>query len=143
VFTIKVTGCGTAVANVVVTDPIPSVVQYVSSTTTQGSCSYNSATRTLTCSVGTINFNQTVTIKITTKLVQSVQVFQNCARLNQGTVTTACVTVKLGQPPHARLESTSGGGDNALAEFLRGLWDELVGLLMPSNQTASISADGQ
>jgi uncharacterized repeat protein (TIGR01451 family) len=64
-YSIKVYNNGPSTATgVTVTDPLPAGVTYVSSATTQGSCSLSGST--VTCNLGTMlaGTNQTVTIKV-------------------------------------------------------------------------------
>lgn len=53
-------------ASVTVTDPLPAGVTYSSYTSTQGSCTYASATTTVTCALGQINNGAGATITIIT-----------------------------------------------------------------------------
>jgi uncharacterized repeat protein (TIGR01451 family) len=64
-YTLVVTNNGPSVATgVTVTDPLPTTdVTYVSSATTQGTCSF--ATVTVTCAIGTMNVGVSATITIT------------------------------------------------------------------------------
>jgi uncharacterized repeat protein (TIGR01451 family) len=53
--------------NVVLTDVLPTQVTFTAASSTQGTCSYASATRTVTCSLGTITAGSAVTVQITVK----------------------------------------------------------------------------
>jgi uncharacterized repeat protein (TIGR01451 family) len=66
-YDISVTNTGTPASNVVVTDPLPSQVTLTAMTTSQGTCSYNSGTKTVTCSLGTVNAGAPVNIRLTVK----------------------------------------------------------------------------
>jgi uncharacterized repeat protein (TIGR01451 family) len=66
-YDITVTNTGTSASNVVVTDPLPSQVTLTSATTSQGSCSYDSGTKTVTCNLGTVNAGAPVNIQLTVK----------------------------------------------------------------------------
>ena len=64
-YTIQITNSGPAVAqNVVVNDPLPSQVTYVSASTTQGTCTYTAATTTVNCPIGTVSVGGLVIINI-------------------------------------------------------------------------------
>jgi uncharacterized repeat protein (TIGR01451 family) len=55
-------------ANTVLTDVLPTQVTFTAATSTQGTCAYNSATRTVTCNVGSIPAGGgSVTVQITVK----------------------------------------------------------------------------
>ena len=84
-YTIVVTNNGPSIAtNVVVTDTLPAEFEYDHTTnpatTTQGSCAYNSGTRTLTCDIGSLTNDQSATITIPgTVSVDSVQFTNTCS----------------------------------------------------------------
>jgi uncharacterized repeat protein (TIGR01451 family) len=60
------TGVGSA-SGTVLTDVLPSLVTLTSATPSQGSCAFVSATRTLTCSLGTLSTGASATVQITVK----------------------------------------------------------------------------
>jgi uncharacterized repeat protein (TIGR01451 family) len=63
-----ITNTGNAPAtNVVLTDVLPSIVTMTATSTSQGTCSYVLATKTVTCNLGTINPGGTVNVQITVK----------------------------------------------------------------------------
>jgi uncharacterized repeat protein (TIGR01451 family) len=63
-----ITNTGDASAtNVVLTDVLPTGVTYTASSATQGTCTYNSLTRTVTCNVGTIAAGSNAMVTITVK----------------------------------------------------------------------------
>jgi uncharacterized repeat protein (TIGR01451 family) len=63
-----ITNTGDASAtNVVLVDVLPAGVTYTASSPSQGSCSYNSLTRTVTCNLGTIPAAGSATVQITVK----------------------------------------------------------------------------
>ncbi|HEV7894028.1 MAG TPA: hypothetical protein VGP08_25660, partial [Pyrinomonadaceae bacterium] len=64
---ITVTNTGAPASNVVVTDPLPSQVTLTAMTTSQGTCSYDSGTKTVTCNLGTVNTGTPVNIQLTVK----------------------------------------------------------------------------
>ncbi|HZT58337.1 MAG TPA: DUF11 domain-containing protein, partial [Pyrinomonadaceae bacterium] len=66
-YDITVTNAGTPASNVVVTDPLPSQVTLTAATTSQGTCSYDSGTKTVTCNLGTVNAGAPVNIRLTVK----------------------------------------------------------------------------
>ena len=66
-YDITVTNTGTPASNVVVTDPLPSQVTLTAATTSQGSCSYDLGTKTVTCNLGTVNAGAPVNIRLTVK----------------------------------------------------------------------------
>src|SRR5215213_341241 len=66
-YNITVTNTGAPASNVVVTDPLPSQVTLTSMTTSQGTCTYDSGTKTVTCNLGTVNTGTPVNIKLTVK----------------------------------------------------------------------------
>jgi uncharacterized repeat protein (TIGR01451 family) len=71
-----------AIDNVIVKDPLPVQVDYVSATTGQGTLAYDSATRTVIIHIGQLAPNQTVTILIQVRvneLGQPPSVIQNTA----------------------------------------------------------------
>jgi uncharacterized repeat protein (TIGR01451 family) len=64
---ITVTNTGAPASNTVVTDPLPSQVTLTAATTSQGTCSYDTPTRTVTCGLGTVNAGTPVNIQLTVK----------------------------------------------------------------------------
>ena len=66
-YNITVTNTGSPASNVVVTDPLPSQVTLTAATTSQGTCAYDSGTKTVTCNLGTINAGSPVNIQLTVK----------------------------------------------------------------------------
>jgi uncharacterized repeat protein (TIGR01451 family) len=66
-YNITVSNTGTPASNTVMTDPLPSQVTLTASTTSQGSCSYNSGTNTVTCNLGTVIAGAPVNIRLTVK----------------------------------------------------------------------------
>jgi uncharacterized repeat protein (TIGR01451 family) len=63
-----ITNTGNASAtNVVLTDVLPSQVTFTAASSSQGSCSYDSVTKTVTCNLGTITAGSTVNVQITAK----------------------------------------------------------------------------
>ena len=67
-YNVTITNTGdAAAANVEVTDTIPSGPTFTSATSSQGSCSYDFALRTVTCNLGTIGVGANATATITIK----------------------------------------------------------------------------
>ncbi len=66
-YNITVTNTGSPASNTVVTDTLPSQVTLTAKTTSQGTCSYDSGTRTVTCNLGTVNAGSPVNIQLTVK----------------------------------------------------------------------------
>ncbi|HKQ51076.1 MAG TPA: endonuclease/exonuclease/phosphatase family protein [Pyrinomonadaceae bacterium] len=66
-YNITVTNTGSPAANTVVTDTLPSQVTLTAATTSQGTCSYDSGTRTVTCNLGTVSAGSPVNIQLTVK----------------------------------------------------------------------------
>jgi uncharacterized repeat protein (TIGR01451 family) len=66
-YNITVTNTGSPASNVVVTDPLPSQVTLTAATTSQGTCLYDSGTKTVTCNLGTVNAGTPVNIQLTVK----------------------------------------------------------------------------
>jgi uncharacterized repeat protein (TIGR01451 family) len=66
-YNITVTNTGSPAPNTVVTDTLPSQVTLTAATTSQGTCSYDSGTRTVTCNLGTVNAGSPVNIRLTVK----------------------------------------------------------------------------
>jgi uncharacterized repeat protein (TIGR01451 family) len=64
---ITVTNTGAPASNVVVSDPLPSQVTLTAMTTSQGTCTYDSGTKTVTCNLGTVNTGTPVNIQLTVK----------------------------------------------------------------------------
>jgi uncharacterized repeat protein (TIGR01451 family) len=63
-----ITNTGNAAAtNVVLTDVLPTLVTFTAASTSQGTCSYNTTTRTVTCNLGTVAVGATVNVQITVK----------------------------------------------------------------------------
>jgi uncharacterized repeat protein (TIGR01451 family) len=63
-----VSNTGSAAAtNVTLTDTLPSLVTFTAATSSQGTCSYNSLTRTVTCSLGTVGTGSSASVQITVK----------------------------------------------------------------------------
>ncbi len=66
-YNITVTNTGSPASNVVVTDPLPSQVTLTASTTSQGTCSYDTPSKTVTCNLGTVSAGSPVNIQLTVK----------------------------------------------------------------------------
>ena len=90
--------------DVVVTDTLPSDVQYVSSSTNQGNkgtCAYDTATRTVTCRLGQLAVGQSVMASIVVSST-SLQPITNCAQVSSTisdpdpTNNQSCITVVRG-----------------------------------------------
>jgi uncharacterized repeat protein (TIGR01451 family) len=63
-----ITNTGDASAtNVVLTDALPALVTYTAATASQGTCSYATATRTVTCNLGAIATSSSANVQITVK----------------------------------------------------------------------------
>jgi uncharacterized repeat protein (TIGR01451 family) len=63
-----ITNTGNASAtNVVLTDVLPSLVTFTAASASQGSCTYATATRTVTCNLGTIAGGSSANVQITVK----------------------------------------------------------------------------
>ena len=88
VYSLMVTNGGPAVAQgVTVTDVIPAQVTYVSSSTAQGSCSYTSATTTVSCNLGNLGVGSSVliTINVTANSFSSLTLSSNTATVTSTT----------------------------------------------------------
>ncbi len=100
-FTIVVTNPNSVdVANIVIADPLPDVVDFLSATTPVGTYSYDAGTHTLTFNVGTLSANQVIYIVIHTRVNsrgQPPNQFRNVCRLtwDGGTIdsTAGAVTI--------------------------------------------------
>ncbi|HZT60266.1 MAG TPA: PA domain-containing protein, partial [Pyrinomonadaceae bacterium] len=57
----------TAATNVMLVDVLPSLVTFTAATSSQGTCSYASATKTVTCNIGSVAPGGTVNVQITVK----------------------------------------------------------------------------
>jgi uncharacterized repeat protein (TIGR01451 family) len=69
-YTLTVYNAGPAIAqSVVVTDTIPAQVTYSSASTTVGTCSYTTATTTVTCNLGNLSVGSTVVVTINVNAV--------------------------------------------------------------------------
>jgi uncharacterized protein len=66
-YNITVTNTGSPASNVQVTDALPSQVTLTSATTSQGTCSYDTPSKTVTCDLGTVNAGSPVNIQLTIK----------------------------------------------------------------------------
>ncbi len=66
-YNITVTNTGSPASNTVVTDTLPSQVTLTATMTSQGTCSYDSGTRTVTCNLGTVSAGSPVNIRLTVK----------------------------------------------------------------------------
>jgi uncharacterized repeat protein (TIGR01451 family) len=73
-------------AGVVVTDRIPDKVQYASSSTSQGSCVYNSATRVVTCDLGAIARGAAATVTIVANVGKQGGFIDNTAQVTTSTL---------------------------------------------------------
>jgi uncharacterized repeat protein (TIGR01451 family) len=68
-FSLAVSNKGPAsAASVLVKDVLPSRTSYLSSTTTKGSCAYSSATRTVSCALGSMVNAEAATVNITVQI---------------------------------------------------------------------------
>jgi uncharacterized repeat protein (TIGR01451 family) len=77
VYTLTVSNAGPSPAtNVVVTDPLPASLQFVSATPSQGSCTGSS---TIVCSLGTLANGASATITLSTRVVASTGMVSNSA----------------------------------------------------------------
>lgn len=111
-FTLNVTNQGPSVAdNVVVTDPLPAGVEFVSATSTRGTCS---GTSTVTCNIGTLGAaapdnTATVTIRIRVPFTFPVGPLGNTATVASTTTdpgggnNSGTTTVTITPPPGARV----------------------------------------
>ena len=87
-YTLQVTNNGPAAAQgVTVSDPIPAEVVYVSSSTTQGTCTYTVSTTTVSCSLGSVSVGGLVLITINV----SANTF-NSSTLSTNTATVSATT---------------------------------------------------
>ena len=87
-YTLQVTNNGPAAAQgVTVSDPIPAEVVYVSSSTTQGTCTYTASTTTVSCSLGSVSVGGLVLITINA----SANTF-NSSTLSTNTATVSATT---------------------------------------------------
>lgn len=87
-YTLTVTNVGPAVAqNVVVSDPLPAQVLYTSSSSTMGTCSYASATTTVTCNIGSLSVGSTaiVTVNVNAAVFSSSTLATNTATISSTT----------------------------------------------------------
>ena len=66
-YNITVTNTGSPASNVSVTDALPSQVTLTAATTSQGTCSYDTPSKTVTCDLGTVNAGSPVNIQLTVK----------------------------------------------------------------------------
>ncbi len=149
-FMLRVTNLGPdAAANVVLRDPLPREVQYVSSVWIKGkitgACVLTG--KLVTCNLGTLARVQTATVTVRTTLVQPVQVFKNIANVTSAARdpvlrnNTSGVLIQLGQPPGHQItplqaSDTNGGTEssdsgsgmsagNPVWDLLAWLWDGL------------------
>jgi uncharacterized repeat protein (TIGR01451 family) len=71
-YLIAITNNGNAAAtSMTLSDPLPSQVRFTAVTTSQGTCSYDSGTHTVNCTLGTLGIGSTINIQITTKALQT------------------------------------------------------------------------
>ncbi len=71
-YLIGITNNGNAAAtSMTLSDPLPSQVRFTAVTTSQGSCSYDSGTHTVNCTLGTLGIGSTINIQLTTKTLQT------------------------------------------------------------------------
>jgi uncharacterized repeat protein (TIGR01451 family) len=71
-YLISITNNGNAAAtSMTMSDPLPSQVRFTAVTTSQGTCSYDSGTHTVNCTLGTLGIGSTINIQITTKALQT------------------------------------------------------------------------
>lgn len=87
-YTLTVSNAGPAIAqNVVVSDPLPAQVTYTSSSSTMGTCSYASATTTVTCNLGSLSVGSTavVTINVNAAVFSSSTLATNTATVSSST----------------------------------------------------------
>ena len=81
-YTLQVKNNGPALAQgVVVNDSLPNKVQYVSVSTTQGTCTGGS---TVTCQIGTMSNSQVVTVTIVVNVTKAAGFISNTASVNVG-----------------------------------------------------------
>ena len=87
-YTLQVTNNGPAIAQgVTVTDVIPAQVAYVSSATSQGSCTYTAGTTTLSCTLGSVAVGGSViiTVNVTAETFSSASLSSNTATVSATT----------------------------------------------------------
>lgn len=123
-YTLQVTNNGPAVAlGVIVNDPLPAQVTYLSASTTQGTCTYTSATTTVNCPLGTVSVGGLVliTINVNANTFSSSTLSTNTATVSATTGdpnltnNTASVTSTIAAPTAVQLASfravpRQGGG---------------------------------
>ncbi len=67
-YLIGITNNGNAAAtSMTLSDPLPAQVRFTAVTTSQGTCSYDSGTHTVNCTLGTLATGNTINIQLTTK----------------------------------------------------------------------------
>lgn len=84
-------GAGSS-SNTTLTDVLPSLVTLTSATPSQGACAYASATRTLTCSLGTLAVSASASVQITVK-PRDEGTLDNTASLSATNYATASASV--------------------------------------------------
>lgn len=115
-----------AATGVVVTDPLPAGMTFVSSTTTLGSCT---GSPTVTCTLGTMTAGQiaTVTIQVTAPLAGGFTASNTATvsseNLDPGTSNTAgAVSFVLAQPALLRTQPGKNGAGGTLAGTINSYW---------------------
>ena len=123
-YTLQVTNNGPAAAQgVVVNDPLPAQVTYLSASTTQGTCTYTVATTTVNCPLGTVSVGGLVliTINVNANTFSSATLSTNTATVSATTGdpnltnNSASVTSTIAAPTAVQLASfravpRQGGG---------------------------------
>jgi uncharacterized repeat protein (TIGR01451 family) len=112
-YSLMVTNGGPAIAQgVAVTDVLPSQVSYTSSSTSQGTCTYTSATTTVNCSLGSLSVGSTivVTINVSASAFSSSTVVCNGIQVNSCNTATVSTTTS-----NVSLNSSSSAGSTIQA----------------------------
>ena len=150
-YTIDVTNTGNATAAApVVTDVLPEGVIFVSATTTSGSCSFDAATNTVTCTLDDLPLNATDTVTIDTTTLLPTGSITNTASVSTSTEQssttgdTDSVTTEIVPATLSSWESISSNFNGTPIAAGDTLWFTAVAKVsgLPSNETASIWALG-
>ncbi|MGB8644463.1 MAG: DUF11 domain-containing protein, partial [Anaerolineae bacterium] len=153
IYWLNVTNNGPSTAqNIVITDPLPPQVSYLSVSPQSGSnwnCTYNAKTRTVTCTISSLAAKQSSKVGLLVNVLSTSQPFTNCATVSASTYdpnlnnNQGCLTLNQNlQPAPTVLGPDSGAPEVAItsgsdwSQVLQSLGNMLVNWIGSQHPTA-------